>query len=183
MMGLMEEGHIRPISPIKVFLFQEVDSALRYMRAGNHIGKIVISNGSDANVVAPVSFRSYAVIKERLLKTLQVRPAPRIVFLRSDMSYLIVGGLKGLCGSLAIYLAQLGAKHLVILSRSGYDDERSQGVLKNLYAEGCEVDLVRGDVSVRQDVQRTFKSATVKIGGLIQGAMVLRVATHSCAWF
>ena len=93
------------------------------------------------------------------------------------MSFLIVGGLKGLCGSLAIYLARLGARNLVILARSGYNDERSQAALKNIRAEGCEVDLVKGDVSVLADVQRAFKSATVPIGGLFQGAMVLRVST------
>lgn len=95
------------------------------------------------------------------------------------MSYLIVGGLKGLCGSLAIYLARLGAKNLVLLARSGYADEKSRGVLKNIRAEGCEVDLVKGDVSVLADVQRTFKSASAPIGGLFQGAMVLRVRNGS----
>lgn len=92
------------------------------------------------------------------------------------MSYLIVGGLKGLCGSLAIYLAQHGAKHLVVMTRSGYADPKSQSVLKNLYALGCQVDLMRGDVSVVEDVRRVFRASTVPIGGLIQGAMVLRVS-------
>lgn len=104
-----------------------------------------------------------------------MRPAARELLLRTDKSYLIIGGLKGLCGSLAIYLAKLGAKHLVILSRSGYADKKSQGVLKNLRAEGSQVDLIEGDVSVLDDVRRAFKSATVAIGGLVQGAMVLRV--------
>lgn len=90
-------------------------------------------------------------------------------------SYLIVGGLKGLCGSLAIKMAQQGARHLVILARSGYDDERSQSTIQNIQAQGCEVDLIMGDVSVLADVQRTFKEATVPIRGVIQGAMVLRV--------
>jgi len=84
-------------------------------------------------------------------------------------------GLKGLCGSLAIYLARLGAKHLVVLCRSGYADEKSQAILANVYAEGCQVDLFEGDVSNIQDVKRVFREATVPIRGLIQGAMVLRV--------
>lgn len=92
-----------------------------------------------------------------------------------------MGGLRGLCGSLAIYLARLGIKHLVVFSRSGYADERSQGVLKDIHAEGCQVVLVKGDVSVADDVRRCFKLATVPIGGVIQGAMVLRVSIHdSC---
>lgn len=104
-----------------------------------------------------------------------MRLATKEIVLRADGSYLIVGGLKGLCGSLAIYLARLGAKHLVILCRSGYADEKSQAILANVYAEGCKVDLFTGDVSNFTDVQRVFKEATLPIRGLIQGAMVLRV--------
>jgi NAD(P)-dependent dehydrogenase (short-subunit alcohol dehydrogenase family) len=110
---------------------------------------------------------------------MQVRPAMPEIAMRTDGSYLIVGGLKGLCGSLAIYLARLGAKHLVVLCRSGYADEKSQAILANIYAEGCQVDLFKGDVSNLQEVQRVFKEATVPIRGLIQGAMVLRVGLHA----
>ncbi|KAI9676001.1 MAG: Type I Iterative PKS [Caeruleum heppii] len=154
--GLIEAGHVKPISPIKTFSFEDIPSAFRYMRGANHIGKIVISDkGEKANKVP-------------------VRPSPREFSLRADVSYLIVGGLKGLCGSLAIQLARLGARHLVVLSRSGYDDKLSQGVLRDIEAEGAKIDLARGDVSVLEDVRRTFKQATVPIGGIIQGAMVLR---------
>jgi NAD(P)-dependent dehydrogenase (short-subunit alcohol dehydrogenase family) len=84
--------------------------------------------------------------------------------------------LKGLCGSLAIQLARNGAKHIVILARSGYDDKMSQAAIHNINAEGCQVDLMKGDVSVLEDVRRVFREATVPIGGVIQGAMVLRVS-------
>ena len=109
----------------------------------------------------------------------------RNLVLRPDASYLIVGGLRGLCGSLAVYLARLGAKHLVILCRSGYKDEKSQAVLKNISTEGCQVELFEGDVSNQEDVNRAFKGATFPIRGVIQGAMVLRVRiahtnTYTC---
>ena len=97
---------------------------------------------------------------------------------KSNKSILIIGGLKGLRGRLASYLARLGAKSLVVLSRSSYADERSQSILKDIYTEGCQVDLVQGDVSILDDVRRCFKQATVPIGGIIQGAMVLRVSDH-----
>ena len=106
--------------------------------------------------------------------------------LEEDVSYLIVGGLKGLCGTIATQLARHGAKHLVILSRSGCDDERSQAVLKNLKAIGCSFTLVTGDVAKKADVTRCFKEAPLPIGGIIQGAMVLRVKppyhSNSCAF-
>lgn len=95
--------------------------------------------------------------------------------LRSDACYLIVGGLKGLCASLAVYLAKCGAKHLAVISRSGHTDEKSQGVVREIQALGCEIDLLSGDVSIKDDVEKAFRQTTVPIAGIIQGAMVLRV--------
>lgn len=92
------------------------------------------------------------------------------------MCYLIVGGLKGLCGSLAIYLAKKGAKHIAVMSRSGHHDEMSQGVIKNIHALGSQIDLLKGDVANLEDVRSCFKETTIPIGGIVQGAMVLRVS-------
>lgn len=51
---LIGEGHIKPISPRKVFSFGDVVDAFRYMRGGSHIGKIVISDSPDRSVQVPV---------------------------------------------------------------------------------------------------------------------------------
>ena len=101
--------------------------------------------------------------------------APRKFHFRSDASYLIVGGLKGLCGSIALWMAQNGAKNISVMARSGYDDEKSQGVIKCIEALGCHIDLITGDVSSAEDVRRAFGQTRVPVGGLIQGVMVLRV--------
>jgi NAD(P)-dependent dehydrogenase (short-subunit alcohol dehydrogenase family) len=96
--------------------------------------------------------------------------------LKPNVSYLISGGLKGLCGSLAIYMARQGAKNIVALSRSGHDDKVSQSVVHQLAALGTAVDLIRGDVTNIDDVRRAFNEASMPIAGLIQGAMMLRVS-------
>ncbi|KAJ6443718.1 Polyketide synthase [Purpureocillium lavendulum] len=157
MMTLIYQRHVKPIAPITTFPFEDIAGAFHYMRSSKHIGKIVLSS-HDSDEPSSVT----------------VRPAARNFDLPQDTAILIVGGLRGLCGSLAIYLAQRGAKHLVILARGGYEDARSKAVLKNIHAQGAKVDLVRGDVSIVEDVRRTFKSASVPISGVIQGAMVLR---------
>lgn len=91
-------------------------------------------------------------------------------------SYLLVGGLRGVCGSLALHMAKTGgARHLAVMCRSGYDDDRSQEVIRNLEALGCSVDTLTGDVAVLEDVRRCFADMTVPVAGIIQGAMVLRV--------
>ncbi|KAL8851393.1 MAG: hypothetical protein Q9221_003664 [Calogaya cf. arnoldii] len=60
------------------------------------------------------------------------------------------------------------------MSRSGYEDQTSQRVLNDLHNEGCQVDLAKGDVSELEDVRRAFQEASAPVGGVIQGAMVLR---------
>ena len=104
----------------------------------------------------------------------QVRPLLPSLQLRPDAAYLIVGGLRGLCGSLAIYMARKGARHIVTMARSGHEDPATQAVMNNLKALGCHVDLVRGDITVLQDVRRAFQEASRPVAGVIQGAMVLR---------
>ncbi len=63
-MSLIAQGHLKPISPIKTFSFADIPSAFRYMRGANHIGKIVMSDGINAEVKALVSFlnNGYAVL-------------------------------------------------------------------------------------------------------------------------
>lgn len=160
-MALIAQGHLRPIAPTKTFSFRDVPSAFRYMRGANHIGKIVISDGPEAAVSVPA------------------RLAPSALRLRPDVAYLVVGGLKDLCGTVALQLARHGAKHLVVLSRSGYGDDRSRAVLQDVRANGCAVTLVQGDVSKEEAVRRCFEEAPLPMGGIIQGAMVLRVC-ESC---
>ncbi|RFU25348.1 hypothetical protein B7463_g10989, partial [Scytalidium lignicola] len=158
---LIKGGHVKPIAPIHTFSFSDVPSAIRFLRAGKHIGKIVIADGLEPEVKVPV---------RRALKTMKFR---------DDACYLIVGGLKGLCGSLAVYMAKNGAKHLAVISRSGHSDEKSQGVVKEIKALGSKIDLLSTDVAVASDVEKAFRAATVPIAGIIQGAMVLRDRTFS----
>ena len=107
---------------------------------------------------------------------LQVRPAPRKLKFRDDACYLVVGGLKGLCGSIAVDLAKNGAKYLAVISRSGYDDERSQIMLHFIRTLGAHIDLLRGDVTAIDDVRRVFTETKMPVGGIVMGAMVLIVS-------
>ncbi|KAI0439056.1 PKSKA1 [Xylaria telfairii] len=153
---LIGEDHVKPISPIHQFPFDDTPSAIRLLRAGKHIGKIVLSNGVNSSLAVPV------------------RRAPKTLHLRHDACYLIVGGLKGLCGSLAVYLAKSGAKQLAVISRSGHDDEKSRGIVKQINALGSHIDLLTADITCAEDVEAAFRKTSVPIAGIIQGAMVLR---------
>jgi hypothetical protein len=63
-----------------------------------------------------------------------------------------------------------------VISRSGYTDEKSRGVMKQIKALGASIDLLTADVTVAVEVERAFTQTTVPVAGIIQGAMVLRVS-------
>nr|AFP89392.1 polyketide synthase [Cladosporium phlei] len=153
---LYDQGHVEPIRPIKQFSFADIPSAFAYMRGGKHIGKIVVADAPEDQVIVPI------------------RRAGKQVTLQPEASYIIVGGLKGLCGSLAIAMAQRGAKHLIVMSRSGVSDQRSQSIVKDCASYGCRIYDSRGDVANIEDVKAAFSSGPYPVRGIIQGAMVLR---------
>ena len=155
-MDLVSHGHIKPLHISAVFPFEDTVEAFRYMQRGKHIGKVVISYE-----------------KSKIMK-LPFRPATPRLQLRADGSYLIAGGFKGLCGSLAVYIARYGAKNITVISRSGYEDARSQKTIYDCNALGCHIDLIKGDITRIEDVRRAFQSSSKPVVGVIQGAMVLR---------
>ena len=156
---LIENGHVKPIHPVHTFGFNEVSAALSHIRHGQHIGKIVISDLGQGDVQLPI------------------KPAVRRLMLLAKASYLIVGGLTGLCGSLAIYMARQGARYLIVMSRSGLSNEESLKVIEDCAAHGCAVKEAKGDVGDLDFVRRTFlQSKDHPIAGVVQGAMVLRVS-------
>ncbi|KAI1083471.1 PKSKA1 [Whalleya microplaca] len=153
---LIDGQYIKPISPIHRFSWTDLPSAMRFIRAGNHMGKIVLSDDPHTNIQVPV------------------RRAPKVIHFHDDACYLVVGGLRGLCGSLAIYLAKSGAKNLAVISRSGHTDDKSQNVVKQINALGSHIDLLTADINVAVDVEKALKQTAVPVAGIIQGAMILR---------
>ncbi|EDN99357.1 hypothetical protein SS1G_02211 [Sclerotinia sclerotiorum 1980 UF-70] len=152
---LINGGHIKPINPVTVFGFNDIPAALTLMHSGRHIGKVVVSDKG---------------------KSLQVpiRPATQKLKLRPDASYLIVGGLKGMCGSLAIHMARHGAMNIIACSRSGINDAASQKIVMNCLAYGCKVVDAQGDAANVNFMRKVFRQASPRITGVIHGAMILR---------
>lgn len=51
---LLEGRHVKPINPIHIFSFIDVANAVRYLRAGKHISKVVISDSPEPKISVPV---------------------------------------------------------------------------------------------------------------------------------
>lgn len=98
---------------------------------------------------------------------------------RKDASYLLVGGLGGIGRAIASWTVEHGAKHLVLVNRSGLSTDTARSTVGMLRKMGAEV-VVRGcDISDEQAFSAMYKeiSQTLPpIKGAIQGAMILRVS-------
>ncbi|KAI2846207.1 hypothetical protein CBS11852_1459 [Aspergillus niger] len=154
-MDLYEEGKISPIRPLKTFEACDIKEAFRYMQNGLHIGKILIRIPQSAN-------------------GLDVARSRRNVDLSPDLAYVLVGGLGGIGQTLATWMVEKGARHLVLLSRSAGTSARDQSFVHELEIQGCTVVLVKADVSVLEDVMSAIRSCPRPIGGILQLSMVLR---------
>jgi acyl transferase domain-containing protein/surfactin synthase thioesterase subunit len=97
------------------------------------------------------------------------------VKLSPDQTYLITGGTGALGLRVARWMAELGAKHLALISRSGAANKGLEE-LEHLKEMGTEVTLFQADVSNQEDMNRVFESiekSSLRLGGIIHTAGVL----------
>ncbi|KAL8724488.1 MAG: hypothetical protein Q9166_007922 [cf. Caloplaca sp. 2 TL-2023] len=156
---MLTEHKLQVASPLHVYPVSDIESALRFMQSGKHIGKIVIDFQSDA-----------------LVKTL-LRSKPTYSF-SADASYIIVGGLGGIGRSIALWLVSRGVRNLILLSRSGPSSKVAASLLAKLRSTGVRVEAPICDVTQFDLLARTIGQCTASgmppVRGCIQGAMVLR---------
>jgi NAD(P)-dependent dehydrogenase (short-subunit alcohol dehydrogenase family) len=158
-MELYEQGHIKPITPMKTFSAVQISEPFRYMQKAQHIGKIVVS----------------MPVKEDDLPLEHVRGQLK---LRPDRAYLFVGGLGGLGRSIATWLAEKGARHIIFMSRSAGKISDDDPFVKELATVGCTATMVSGDVCNYDDVVCAIKSAGKPVAGVLQASMVLKVSSN-----
>ncbi|KAI8241966.1 hypothetical protein K4K55_011505 [Colletotrichum sp. SAR 10_96] len=152
-------GHIKPLTPKKVFDASSVQDGFRHLQQGTHIGKIVFSVRSpDGNLNVDAG---------KLAKSLQK------LRLSESASYLLVGGLGGLGRAVARHLVEQGARRLVFMSRTAGSGPEDGDTVRELESMGCRIELVRGSVINKDDVSRAITHAP-NLKGIIQASMVLR---------
>ncbi|KAF2756071.1 ketoacyl-synt-domain-containing protein [Pseudovirgaria hyperparasitica] len=153
-----KSSRILPIRPIKVMPASSIPDAFRYMRKGQHMGKIVISirdASGETNIGTKVSDRQRDICLDR------------------GASYLLVGGLGGLGQSVSRWMIERGARKLIYLSRSANDEYKYQEFVQELQAMGCDVQLIQGSVSNAKDVTKAVQAAKGNLKGVLQMSMVL----------
>src|SRR5512140_1738341 len=95
----------------------------------------------------------------------------RATKLRPDRTYLLTGGSGGMGIQIAQWLVARGARHLVLVSRSGATATSPQ--IAALQASGADVRTLRADVSVRADMESVFEAIAAShfpLAGVIHAA-------------
>lgn len=158
-MNLLEEKKISSIGPISEYRISAIEKAFRTMQSGQHVGKLVVTV-ADTDLVP-------------------VRRGSVSLKLKSDASYLVVGGLGRIGRRICEWLVDHGARNLIILSRSAKVDP----FVTSLQHRGCVVRLHPCDVSDKSQLdavlQRCEEENMPPIRGVIQAAMVLKDALLS----
>ncbi|MCC5620753.1 SDR family NAD(P)-dependent oxidoreductase, partial [Nostoc sp. CHAB 5715] len=120
-----------------------------------------------------LAFRSGQRYVARLLQSSSKSAAP--LSLHNDGTYLITGGLGGLGLKLAEWMVEQGARHLVLVGRSGATDATRKAV-NQLEHSGAKVLVAKGDVSQHRDVSNILEKISESmppLRGIIHAAGVL----------
>jgi NADPH:quinone reductase-like Zn-dependent oxidoreductase/acyl carrier protein len=140
----LRDGTLRPL-PVASHSLADAGTAFRAMAQAKHIGKLAVTFPS-ATRVAP----------------------------RDNATYLIMGGLGALGLAAARWLADRGARHLMLVSRRGASSN-ARRVVDDLRSAGVAVTVVAGDVSRSDDVNAILAkidSSGAALAGVIHTAGV-----------
>ena len=109
---------------------------------------------------------------------LDPRPKVKELHLDPHAAYILTGGLGGLGSSLVIWMAEHGARSLIILSRSGTASESAKRLVTEVAALGCSLLPVAGSADCKEDVVRAVSMAgDMPVKGTVHLAMQLRVCS------
>jgi 1-acyl-sn-glycerol-3-phosphate acyltransferase len=150
----VSDRRLHPL-PHTDFDLKQAEQAFRFLAQAKHIGKVVISVGEPHYRVSCHEKKSV------------VRP---------DATYLITGGLGGFGLAVANWMVQRGARHIVLMSRSGTPIKENQAALDALYRSTERIVIARSDVSQLDDVARVLndiRDTMPPLKGVIHAAMVL----------
>ena len=155
-MKLVEEKKIQPPTSIMELSYAEAERGFRLLQSGGHIGKIVLVPHNED--VVPVSLPTFSSAN----------------LFDSQKTYLIVGGLGGLCRILAEFMIRRGARSLAVMSRSGTSSASTRASIAWLEARDIQVRVFSADVTDYSSVSKCIESIGPRLGGIFHAAMVLQ---------
>ncbi|MGI5472490.1 SDR family NAD(P)-dependent oxidoreductase [Streptomyces sp. CA-132043] len=146
----LADGRLRPV-PATVYSLDEAEEAFSALSRGASTGKLVLRFADD---------------RARSARPLAVSP---------DRTYLITGGLGGLGLVTARKLAELGARHLALVGRTGLPASETAALAARI-GKDVRVTVLRADIAEPADVERItaeLKQSPYPVGGIVHAAGVL----------
>ena len=114
------------------------------------------------------------------LTTPQATPSSRQnKLLRSNATYILIGGTGGLGRSMARWMVSKGAKNIVLVSRSGSATGKVKDLIDELALGGANIVVRQCDVVNSNSVENLIANELAgmpEIRGVVHGAMVLHVS-------
>jgi NAD(P)-dependent dehydrogenase (short-subunit alcohol dehydrogenase family)/acyl carrier protein len=129
----LERGELHPL-PYRRFDAAETLPAFRLMQQSGHIGKIVVTPPAPGEIAA--------------------RPRSEPFAASPDGAHIVIGGLGGFGMATATWLADHGARTLVLVSRSGTPNADAETAIAALRARGVDVLVEACDVADADAVAR-----------------------------
>ncbi|KAI1772330.1 hypothetical protein F4818DRAFT_444554 [Hypoxylon cercidicola] len=154
---VMDDRRYTAPYPLTVFPRSGFEDAFRFLQTGQHMGKAVVDwQQKDRIQAVPKSQLDYHFDK--------------------NASYVIAGGLGGIGRSVTEWMVRNGARHLILLSRSGAKSQAARDLVDKLIQDGVQVWAPQCDVANSD----AFKAMVVEaqgfmppIRGCIQASMVI----------
>ncbi len=130
------------------------------------------------NLMGGVSPENLIALRGNLayvVRLVRYQPPPEGgLVLRPEGTYLITGGLGGLGLSLASFLVDRGARHLVLTSRRGASSNGQSEAVASMTARGATVHVVAADIASATDVDQLLRSLSgPPLRGIVHAAGVL----------
>ncbi|KAF2679022.1 ketoacyl-synt-domain-containing protein [Lentithecium fluviatile CBS 122367] len=154
---LLHYGKIHRVHQVNERRVSELAAALQSLWIASDNRKVVIVPQDDDLVMAPRAEKGNAL-------------------LRQDATYILIGGTGGLGRSIATWMVGKGARHIVLLSRSGEVKGKAKEQIDVLNTAGAAIVVRRCDVADRSDVEKLLTTGLTDlppVRGIVHGAMVL----------
>lgn len=155
--ALFEQGILHAL-PYTSFEARDVEDAFRFMQQSQQIGKIVVT------------------YRNALPAASQGEPsdaANRKLTLTSDGSYVVSGGLGGFGLRTAQWLVNNGARHLILLGRSGVSTDEARSGIAEMQLLGSKVTALACDVTDIDQLRRCLAPWRESIRGIVHAAAVI----------
>ncbi|KAG5788560.1 hypothetical protein H9Q69_012375 [Fusarium xylarioides] len=159
-MQLLAEDKVMVPQPLSAFKVSDIKDGFKKMQEEDAIERVMVTAEQDDIVPK--------FIQDRRPWTFD-----------GNSTYLVAGGSGGLGRAIIRWMADRGAKHLIVPSRSGASSQAAVQLVAELTSRGVNVFALKCDVSIREGVKVMLEECSrtmPPIKGCINAAMVLQDA-------